>query len=34
VRIGDIHYGIGVGKNKKSAEQEAARTALDKIKAG
>ena len=34
VNIGDTHYGIGAGKNKKSAEQEAARTALNKIKAG
>ena len=34
VKIGDVHYGIGVGKNKKSAEQEAARTALEKIKTG
>lgn len=34
VKIGDIHFGIGVGKNKKSAEQEAARIALEKIKTG
>jgi ribonuclease-3 len=33
VMIGDIEYGIGKGKNKKSAEQAAAHTALVKIAA-
>ena len=31
VMIGDIEYGIGKGKNKKSAEQNAANSALVKI---
>ncbi len=31
VKIGDKTYGTGKGMNKKSAEQKAARTALDKV---
>ena len=31
VMIGDLEYGIGKGKNKKSAEQNAANSALVKI---
>lgn len=31
VLIGDVEYGIGKGKNKKSAEQSAAQAALEKI---
>ena len=31
VIVGDNHYGIGTGKNKKTAEQNAAKSALDKI---
>ena len=31
VLIGEIEYGIGKGKNKKSAEQNAAQAAIDKI---
>ena len=31
VMIGEVEYGIGKGKNKKSAEQNAANSALVKI---
>jgi ribonuclease III len=34
VRIGDKVYGAGTGRNKKSAEQEAAKTAWEQIEAG
>ncbi len=32
VLIGDVEYGIGTGRNKKSSEQNAAKLALEKIK--
>ncbi len=32
VCINDIEYGIGFGKNKKTSEQKAAVTALNKLK--